>query len=73
MSQILPEPIRLVVFDWAGTTVDYGSFAPVAAFMQAFRASGIETLLPRSGTWRQDATNTKKGKLPWRCIRIVLA
>ncbi len=42
MSQTLSEPIRLVVFDWAGTTVDYGSFAPVAAFMQAFRASGVE-------------------------------
>jgi phosphonoacetaldehyde hydrolase len=36
------QPVRLVVFDWAGTTVDYGSFAPVAAFMQAFRANGVE-------------------------------
>lgn len=34
-------PIRLVIFDWAGTTVDYGSFAPVAAFMQAFQANGV--------------------------------
>ena len=36
------QSIRLVVLDWAGTTVDYGSFAPVAAFMQAFRANGVE-------------------------------
>jgi phosphonoacetaldehyde hydrolase len=36
------QPVRLVVFDWAGTTVDYGSFAPVAAFMQAIRANGVE-------------------------------
>jgi phosphonoacetaldehyde hydrolase len=28
--------IRLVVFDWAGTTVDYGCFAPVSAFQQVF-------------------------------------
>ena len=31
-----------VIFDWAGTTVDYGCFAPVQAFMEIFRAYGIE-------------------------------
>ena len=25
-----------IIFDWAGTTVDYGSFAPVQAFIKAF-------------------------------------
>jgi phosphonoacetaldehyde hydrolase len=34
--------IRAVVFDWAGTTVDYGSRAPVQAFVETFRRSGIE-------------------------------
>jgi phosphonoacetaldehyde hydrolase len=34
--------ISTVIFDWAGTTVDYGSFAPVAAFKTAFEAFGIE-------------------------------
>lgn len=29
--------IEAVIFDWAGTTVDYGSFAPVQAFMKAFQ------------------------------------
>ena len=33
--------IRLVVFDWAGTTVDHGSFAPVAAFVEAFARHGV--------------------------------
>ena len=28
--------IEAVIFDWAGTTVDYGCFAPVQAFMEAF-------------------------------------
>lgn len=28
--------IQAVVFDWAGTTVDYGSQAPIIAFKQAF-------------------------------------
>jgi phosphonoacetaldehyde hydrolase len=34
--------IRLVVFDWAGTTVDFGSRAPAAAFTQVFADVGIE-------------------------------
>ena len=33
--------IEAVIFDWAGTTVDYGSFAPVQAFMEAFGRFGI--------------------------------
>ncbi len=35
-------PVRAVVFDWAGTTVDYGSLAPVAAFAEVFRRREIE-------------------------------
>lgn len=31
-----------VIFDWAGTTVDYGCFAPVQAFAEVFRHYGIE-------------------------------
>jgi phosphonoacetaldehyde hydrolase len=31
-----------VVLDWAGTTVDFGSFAPAAAFREVFREAGIE-------------------------------
>jgi phosphonoacetaldehyde hydrolase len=33
--------LRLVVFDWAGTTVDHGCFGPVAAFIDAFAARGV--------------------------------
>jgi phosphonoacetaldehyde hydrolase len=33
--------VRLVVFDWAGTVVDFGSRAPVAAFVQTFAAQGV--------------------------------
>lgn len=33
--------IRLVVFDWAGTTVDFGSLAPAGAFVEAFREAGV--------------------------------
>ena len=34
--------IRLVVFDWAGTTIDFGCQAPTGAFVAAFAARGIE-------------------------------
>jgi len=33
--------IEAVIFDWAGTTVDYGCFAPVKAFMEAFAHHGV--------------------------------
>ncbi len=36
------EKIELVVFDWAGTTVDYGSGAPSEVFGKVFRAAGID-------------------------------
>jgi phosphonoacetaldehyde hydrolase len=31
----------LVIFDWAGTMVDFGSEAPVKALIEAFRAEGV--------------------------------
>ncbi len=34
--------IECVIFDWAGTAVDYGCFAPVAAFTEAFKGIGLE-------------------------------
>ena len=35
-------PIQAVILDWAGTTVDYGSRAPVEVFIEIFRQRGIE-------------------------------
>ena len=34
--------IKAVIFDWAGTTVDYGCFAPLDVFVQVFKEIGIE-------------------------------
>lgn len=34
--------IRLVIFDWAGTTIDPGSRAPLMPFVRAFAACGVE-------------------------------
>lgn len=34
--------IRAVIFDWAGTMVDYGSRAPATVFQEIFRGEGVE-------------------------------
>jgi phosphonoacetaldehyde hydrolase len=34
--------VRAVIFDWAGTTVDYGCCAPAGVFVRAFGAHGLE-------------------------------
>lgn len=33
---------KAVVFDWAGTMIDFGSFAPMGVFVEAFRRFGVE-------------------------------
>lgn len=35
-------PVKMVVFDWAGTTVDHGCFAPIAPFIETLRRHGVE-------------------------------
>jgi len=34
--------VKAIIFDWAGTTVDYGSRAPMGAFVKLFESEGIE-------------------------------
>jgi phosphonoacetaldehyde hydrolase len=34
-------PLKAVILDWAGTTVDYGSFAPTAALVETFKNMGV--------------------------------
>lgn len=34
--------VQGVILDWAGTMIDYGCFAPVAAFVEMFKLKGIE-------------------------------
>ncbi|PAF52845.1 phosphonoacetaldehyde hydrolase [Helicobacter sp. 13S00477-4] len=33
--------IQAVIFDWAGTTIDYGCFSPLGAFVKSFDEEGI--------------------------------
>jgi len=38
----MADKIKAVIFDWAGTTVDYGCFAPVKGFIDGFKSIGVE-------------------------------
>ena len=55
--------LKLVVLDWAGTTVDYGCFAPVSAFDKAFRAFGVQPTMDEirapMGMLKRDHINTR--------------
>jgi len=33
--------LKAIILDWAGTTVDFGCFAPTAVFMKVFEARGV--------------------------------
>jgi len=38
-------PIQAVIFDWAGTIVDYGSYAPTKVLIEAFAERGVPVSL----------------------------
>jgi phosphonoacetaldehyde hydrolase len=52
--------IQLVILDWAGTTVDFGCFGPVASFAKALERHG---LLPTAGQVRGPMGTAKKDHL----------
>jgi phosphonoacetaldehyde hydrolase len=37
-----PNSLVAVVFDWAGTVVDFGSHAPMGAFVELFKSQGVD-------------------------------
>lgn len=39
---------KAAVFDWAGTMIDFGSFAPMGVFVEAFRSFGITATIPQA-------------------------
>lgn len=43
-----PNKLQAAILDWAGTVVDFGSFAPTQIFVEAFREFGIEVSLEES-------------------------
>ena len=45
MPSSCPPRLQAVILDWAGTVVDFGSFAPTRIFVEAFAALGIDLSL----------------------------
>lgn len=45
MRYMHPDRVECVILDWAGTTVDFGSFAPTQVFVEAFAEFGITITL----------------------------
>ena len=38
-------PLKAVILDWAGTTLDYGCYAPAIVFTEVFKRRGVEILI----------------------------
>ncbi len=53
MTRAYRGPLQLVVFDWAGTTVDHGCFAPVVPFQELFRARGVDLTVAEQSIQRK--------------------
>ncbi len=41
-------PLKAVILDWAGTTVDYGSCAPALVFVEVFRRAGVQITMEQA-------------------------
>ncbi|NUN95814.1 MAG: phosphonoacetaldehyde hydrolase [Candidatus Omnitrophica bacterium] len=41
-------PVQAVIFDWAGTTVDFGSLAPAVVFIEVFRRRGVDITMQQA-------------------------
>jgi len=57
-------PLKAVILDWAGTTVDHGCFAPAAAFQNAF--SGFEVPITVA------QARAPMGMAKWNHIKAIL-
>ncbi len=40
--------VKLVIFDWAGTTLDYGCYAPAVVFIEVFKRRGVEITMEQA-------------------------
>ncbi|WP_319530289.1 phosphonoacetaldehyde hydrolase [uncultured Cohaesibacter sp.] len=56
--------IKAVVFDWAGTMVDFGSFAPMGVFVKCFEQFGITATI--------DQARAPMGLPKWNHIRAMM-
>lgn len=59
-----PRNLQAVIFDWAGTLVDFGSLAPTQIFVDAFKSFGINLTLQQA--------RGPMGLSKWQHIRVLL-
>ena len=55
---------KTVILDWAGTAIDFGCFAPVAAFKKAFERAGLRPTI--------EETRAPMGMKKWDHIKKML-
>ncbi|MHC4556189.1 MAG: phosphonoacetaldehyde hydrolase [Planctomycetota bacterium] len=41
-------PVKLVILDWAGTTLDYGCYAPAVVFIEVFNRRGVKITMEQA-------------------------
>ena len=41
-------PVKLVILDWAGTTVDYGCYAPAVVFIEVYKRRRVEITMEQA-------------------------
>lgn len=46
--RIYKGPVKLVIFDWAGTTLDYGCYAPAVVFIEVFKRRGVDITMEQA-------------------------
>eukprot|EP01133_Synstelium_polycarpum_P014571 gene14571-17225_t len=64
MSYIRPAKLEAVVLDWAGTIVDFGSFAPTSVFLAAFQEIGVPITI--------EEARAPMGRGKWDHIKMIL-
>ncbi|NQE47347.1 phosphonoacetaldehyde hydrolase [Herbaspirillum rubrisubalbicans] len=63
-AQATVRPLQAVIFDWAGTLVDFGSLAPTQIFVDAFKSFDIDITLAQA--------RGPMGLSKWQHIRVLL-
>ena len=41
-------PVKMVILDWAGTTLDYGCYAPAVVFIEVFKRRGVDITMEQA-------------------------
>ena len=63
-KKIYTGPVKAVVFDWAGTTIDFGCMGPAAVFVDVFKHHGIRVSITEA---RQFMGIAKKDHIQRMC------